>query len=130
MAAQKGSAFLLKAGGTTVGGLRATSFTINNQEVDVTNKDSSGMRELLAGAGIQSMSISANGVFTDAASEETVRARAAANSIDAWSIVSGNGDDWSGSFLVTSYERSGDHDSEEQFTISLASSGAIAFTAA
>ena len=65
MVAQKGSLFLLKVGDgggpevfTTVGGLRTTSFNINNGTVDVTNKDSSGMRELLAGGGIQTMSLS------------------------------------------------------------------------
>ena len=46
MAAQKGSAMLMKVGNggspetfTTIGGLRSTSLTINNESVDVTNKD-------------------------------------------------------------------------------------------
>ncbi len=137
MTAQKGSLFLLKAGDgggpetfTTVGGMRATNFQINNQTVDVTNKDSAGMRELLAGAGVQSMSLSANGVFTDSAAEETVRSQAAANTINNYQIVSGNGDKWQGAFLITSYQRSGAHDADEQFSISLESSGAITFPAA
>ena len=46
MAAQKGSALLLKAtpaGGslTTIAGLRSTSMTINGETVDITNKSSS-----------------------------------------------------------------------------------------
>jgi TP901-1 family phage major tail protein len=137
MVAQKGSLFLLKVGDgggpetfTTVGGLRTTRFTVNNTPVDVTNKGSSGMRELLAGGGIQSMSVSGDGVFTDAATEETVRANAAANSINNYQIVSGNGDVWQGAFLITNYGRSGAHTAEETFTISLESSGAITFTAA
>ena len=59
MAAQKGSALLLKIGAdataaasadtyTTVGGLRSTSITLNQESVDITNKDSSNARELLA----------------------------------------------------------------------------------
>ncbi len=135
MPAQKGSLFLLKAGDgggpetfTTVAGLRSTSFTINNATVDVTTKDSAGMRELLAGAGIQSMSVSANGVFTDSAAEATLRANAAANSVNNYQIVSGNGNTWEGGFLITSYGRSGDHNNEESFTISLESSGTITFT--
>ena len=72
MAAQKGSAMLMKVGNggspetfTTIGGLRSTSLTINNESVDVTNKDSSNKRTMLAAAGVQSISVSGSGVFTD-----------------------------------------------------------------
>lgn len=137
MAAQKGALFLLKVGDgggpetfTTVGGLQTASFNINTASVDVTNMSSNGMRELLAGAGIQTMSLSGNGVFTDSAAEETVRANAAANSIDNYQLIAGNGDTWQGAFLITSYQRSGNFDGAEAFTISLESSGAITFTAA
>ena len=137
MVAQKGSLFLLKVGDgggpevfTTVGGLRTTSFNINNGTVDVTNKDSSGMRELLAGGGIQTMSLSGDGVFTDIATEETLRAQAAANSINNYQIVAGNGDVWQGAFQITTYQRNGSFDGEEAFSVSLESSGAVTFTAA
>ena len=50
MAAQKGIELLLKVeatpgGGTynTVGGMRASTITINNEMVDVTSKDSAGL---------------------------------------------------------------------------------------
>ncbi len=136
MAAQKGTLFLLKVGDgggpetfTTVGGFKTASFNINTASVDVTNMGSNGMRELLAGAGIQTMSLSGNGVFTDSAAEETVRANAAANSIDNYQLVAGNGDTWQGAFLINSYQRSGNFDGAEAFTISLESSGAITFTA-
>ncbi|RME64310.1 MAG: hypothetical protein D6782_08530 [Alphaproteobacteria bacterium] len=62
MAAEKGSAFLLKIsdGGapavfTTVGGMRTTSLAINAEAVDITNKESGGWRALLGGAGVQTM---------------------------------------------------------------------------
>ena len=65
MAAQKGSALLLKIGDgaspeafTTIGGLRSTSITQNDEAVDITNKDSSAVRALLANGGVQSTSIS------------------------------------------------------------------------
>ena len=80
MAAQKGSAMLLKIGNggspetfTTVGGLRSTSITQNDEAVDVTTKDSSAKRQLLAQAGVQSLTVSGSGVLTDAASEATMR---------------------------------------------------------
>ena len=79
MAAQKGLDMLLKINTSgssyaTVGGLRSTSITLNDESVDVTSKDSLGHRALLAGGGMNSVSISASGVFTDASSEEACRA--------------------------------------------------------
>ena len=35
----------------TIGGLRSTTITLNDESVDITNKDSLGHRQLLAGAG-------------------------------------------------------------------------------
>ena len=87
MAAQKGASMLLKVGDgaspesfTTIAGLRSTSITLNDEAVDITNKDSSGNRELLADGGIHSMSISGSGVFRDQASEETLRSKMNATS--------------------------------------------------
>ena len=89
MAAQKGSAMLLKIETSTdtyatVGGLRSTSITMNDEAVDVTNKDSLGARTLLAGGGTQSLSVSGSGVFTDNLQEQAVRTAfyAQANSSD------------------------------------------------
>jgi len=135
MAAQKGRAFLLKqgtaAGGTTLAGLRATSFRVNQQLVDVTNKDSANQwRELLGGVGPRSLSIQAEGVFQDAAVEETVRGYAFAGTANAFGLVFESGDRIDGSFVVASYERSGAHDGEEQYALTLESAGAITFTAA
>ena len=78
MAAQRGGALLLKmnvsGSMTTIGGLRSTSITINDEAVDISNKDSSS-RQLLPQGGILSMSVSASGVFTDTASEQTLRSK-------------------------------------------------------
>lgn len=136
MTAQKGSIVLLKVGDgatptesfTTVGGLRTTSFTHNNQTVDTTNKDSGAWRELLDGAGTRSITISGSGVFTDAASEETVRGFAMNNQIKNYQMTFGNGDSMSGAFQITSYQRSGNYNNEETYSLSLASAGEITFT--
>ena len=61
MAAQKGLDMLLKVNTSgssyaTVGGLRSTSITLNDESVDITNKDSLGHRQLLAGGGMNSVS--------------------------------------------------------------------------
>jgi len=134
MAAQLGLSFLLKqgtaAGGTTLAGMRSTSMTINQQIVDVTTKDSSNRwRELLAGAGVRSMTITAAGVFTDAAVEETVRGYAFAGSANAFGLIFANSDKIDASWIISSYSRAGEHDGEETYSITLESAGAITFTA-
>ena len=48
-----------------IGGIRTESMTINNETVDVTDKDGNGWRELLEGAGITSMSLKGSGVVSD-----------------------------------------------------------------
>ena len=62
MAAEKGSAFLLKIGDgespvgyTTIAGLRTTQMTVNGEPVAITSKDSGGWRQLLSGAGVRSV---------------------------------------------------------------------------
>jgi len=134
MAAQKGRNFLLKQGtaaaGTTLAGMRVTSLTLNNEQVDITNKDSGGWRELLEDAGTQSIDLSVEGVFKDTATEETVRGYAFTNSINAFGLVFGNGDSMDGSWAISNYQRSGAHNGEETYSMTLQSSGAPVYTAA
>ena len=141
MAAQKGSAFLLKDNATgtpaTIGGLRSTSMTVNGEIVDITTKDSSTMvtsggdkgREILSAGGIRSLSISASGVFLDGATDENVRDAAFKGELNAYQLVFGNGDTVDGTFAITSYERAGEFNGEETFSLTLESSGVITFTA-
>ena len=56
--AQKGNSYLLKVADkydgtdyTTVGAMKTTAMTLTNTSVDITNKDSGGWQELLAGGG-------------------------------------------------------------------------------
>ena len=124
MTAQDGATFLLQVGDgggpevfTTVAALKQVALAIVNEVIDVTNMGSNGMRELLGGVGTQSVSLEGEGVFTDGAAEETIRANAASRSIDNYRIVAGNGDVWQGAFLIFRYTRSGDIDGEENFSI-------------
>ncbi len=132
--AEKGLSFLLKIGapaGTTVAGLRATSFTLNGGSVDVTNKDSTGQwRELLAAASTISMSFAASGVFQDNSGVITMRASCIARTLDAYTLLFESGDTYDGTFQVTSIEQSGDFDGELNYSVSLESSGVITLTAA
>jgi len=128
--AEKGLAFLLKVAGVAVAGMRSTSFTLNGEEVDVTNKDSAGWRTLLAGAGVTSMSVSASGVFVDNSNMIAVRGYAIAKTLNTFVLEFESGDTYTGSFQVASCEQSGEHNGEVTYSISLSSSGAVTFAAA
>ena len=140
MAAGKGSSFLLKDNSTgtpaTVGGLRSTSMTINGEAVDITTKDSNAFitsgndkaRDLLQGGGVRSMSISASGVFTDSSTENNIRGFAFDGAIQNYDLVFSDGSKVSGAFLITSYERAGEFNGEETYSLTLESSNTITYT--
>lgn len=141
MAAQKGSALLLKIGAdntaaaasdtyTTVGGLRSTSITHNDEAVDVTTKDSSNVRELLANGGIQTVSISGSGVFTDAASETTLKTAFGASAFSNYEVIVPDFGTYQGKFMLASLEYAGEYNGEVTYSATLESSGSITFTSA
>lgn len=138
MTAQRGKDLLVKIsdGGdpesfTTVAGLRATTLSFNAQTVDVTNADSaSEWRELLAGAGVKTASISGSGVFKDAASDEALRSAFFAQSLPNFQIVIPDFGTVTGTFKVTGLNYDGPYDGEVKVSLTLASAGALAFAAA
>ncbi|HEX8124630.1 MAG TPA: phage tail protein [Allosphingosinicella sp.] len=132
MAAEKGSAFLLKVGNggsppvfATVAGMRTTQMSVNGEAVNVTSKDSGGWRELLSGAGIRSVSVAASGIFTGSAAEVRVRTNALAGQVDDFELSFESGERLRGRFLVTRLDYSGDYNGERNYALSLESSGAV-----
>ena len=140
MPAGKGSSFLLKDNSTgtpaTIGGLRSTSMTINGEAVDITTKDSNAFissgndkaRDLLQGGGVRSMTLSASGVFTDWSTENILRGFAFDGAIQNYDLIFSDGSKISGAFLVTSYERAGEFNGEETYSVTLESSNTITYT--
>ena len=132
MAAEKGSAFLLKVGNgaeppvfATVAGMRTTQMSVNGEAVNVTSKDSGGWRELLSGAGVRSVSVAASGIFTGSAAETRVKANALAGQIDEYELSFESGERLRGRFLVTRLDYSGDYNGERNYALSLESSGQV-----
>jgi len=140
MVAQKGRLLLLKVGDgtspenfTTIAGLRDTSLVINDTSVDITTKDDDGIRKLLDGKFVLTMSVSGTGVFKDDATINSLRSHIMAGTHANFRVVvPGDGDaggTYEGEFRIESLDQSGTHDGEVQYSISLASAGNIAFTA-
>ncbi len=133
MAAEKGSAFLLKIGNgasplvyATVAGMRTTQLSVNGEAVNVTSKDSGGWRELLSGAGIRSVSVSASGIFTGSAAEGRVKGNALSGTLDDYELSFEGGERMRGRFLVTRLDYSGDYNGERTYALNLESSGPVA----
>jgi TP901-1 family phage major tail protein len=132
MTAQKGSAFLLKISDgeampayQTVAGLRTTQMTVAGDTVVVTNKASGGWRELLSGAGVRSVSVSAAGIFLGSAAEAQVRANAMAGTLDDYELSFEDGEKLRGRFLIQRLDYSGDFNGERNYSLQLESSGAV-----
>ena len=136
MAAQRGKDILLKIEQTTgafvtVAGLRARTISLNAKTVDATDADSAGRwRELLGGAGIRSAAVSGQGIFRDAASDALIREAFFDQSLKTWRLIVPDFGVLEGPFLVSALEYAGDHEGEATFAISLASGGAVSFSAA
>ncbi|EEX10446.1 phage major tail protein, -1 family [Ruegeria lacuscaerulensis ITI-1157] len=136
MGAQNGKDLLVKVdmNGTglfeTIAGLRATRISFNAESVDVTSLESQGgWRELLSGAGVKSASISGSGVFKDAGTDERARQLFFDGETPAFQVIIPDFGIVEGPFQVTGIEYSGSHNGEATYEMSLASAGALTFTA-
>lgn len=132
MAAEKGSAFLLKVGSgsappvySTVAGLRTTQLSVNGEVVNVTSKDSGGWRELLSGAGTRSVSVAGSGIFIGSTAESRVKTNALAGLLDDYELSFESGERMRGRFLVTRLDYAGDYNGERTYTLALESSGEV-----
>jgi TP901-1 family phage major tail protein len=138
MPSQKGRDLLLKIGDgatpteafATIGAARTNNMTINNNPIDATTMEDDGVQTMLADAGVQSMSLSIEGVFKDSAAEELLRAQAFARTAVNYELTFPNGDEYAGSFVVQDYVRGGTHDGLETFSCTLVRTGDGVFTAA
>jgi TP901-1 family phage major tail protein len=131
MAAERGSAFLLKLGAgsptaySTVAGLKTTQLSINGDAVAITNKDSGGWRELLSGAGVRSVSVAASGIFTGSSAEQQLRVLALGGGLADYELSFESGERMQGRFLVSRLEYAGDFNGERNYTLALESSGEV-----
>lgn len=137
MAAQNGRDLLIKMDMTgtgqfeTVAGLRASRLGFNAETVDVTSLDSSGRwRELLSGAGVRSASISGSGVFRDADSDGRARQVFFDGETPQCQVIIPEFGVVQGPFMITGLEYAGSWNGEATYELTLASAGALSFTAA
>lgn len=119
----------LLATSPVIAAMRTTGFRIDGQTIEVTDKDSpSAHRELLGGAGISSMSITAGGLLTGSAQSQTLVTRTLTRSTDSYRLEFDNGDTITGLFQLTRFEATGDYNREQTYSLTLESAGELTFT--
>jgi TP901-1 family phage major tail protein len=136
MAVQNGKDLLIKVdmvgdgSFVTLAGLRAQRFSLNAEQVDVTSLESvGGWRELLAGAGVKSASITGSGVFRDGATDARAREIFFTAQMPDFQVVVPDFGTIEGPFQITSIEYAGSHNGEATYEISMASAGVLTFVA-
>ena len=136
MAVQSGKDLLIKLDligdgqFVTIAGLRATRISFNAETVDVTSLESiGGWRELLAGAGVRSASISGSGVFRDANTDERARQIFFDGEVPRFQVIIPNFGVIEGKFQISAIEYSGNYNGEATYDMTMASAGVLTFTA-
>jgi TP901-1 family phage major tail protein len=132
MTAQKGSAFLLKISDgalpptyRTVAGLRTTQMSITGDTVVITSKESGGWRELLSGAGVRQVSVSAAGIFLGSEAEAQLRTNAMSGTLGDYELSFEDGEKLRGRFLIQRLDYAGDFNGERNYSLQLESSGEV-----
>ncbi len=136
MAVQNGRDLLVKLDMTgdgsfqTIAGLRATRISFNAETVDVTSLESAGgWRELLAGAGVKSAAITGSGVFRDDATDARARQIFFDGEVPGFQVVIPSFGIVEGPFQISAIEYAGSHNGEATYEMTMASAGALSFTA-
>ena len=135
MTAQKGRDVLVKLNTTgstyvAIGGARSVTLTIANTPVDITNADDAGIRKLLQGAGVTSVSVKLQGVYVDDTYEGTIRSDALTNAHRNYQVVmpgSVSQGAFSGSFMLTSNEYAATYNESMTKSLTLESAGPVTF---
>jgi len=112
-------------------GVRTRGVSISNEYVDVTNDDDNGWRTLLADPGLRSVEVTAGGITkNEILINEMMKASITGEPLDVnlpTSLTTPG--TLSGTFLVSAYEQTGEHDGAVEFSATFMSSGVVTYTA-
>ena len=109
-----------------IGGSSSHTLSINNEQVDVSDKDSSRWKELLA-AGDRSLSLTMSGFVSSDANFAIMAAAAVADTILNYKLYYGNSKTITGAFHIDSLEYTGERNAGQAFSCTLTNSGAPTF---
>lgn len=129
MAKFNGTSLSITIGGTAIELNTSVSLSLNSTEVECTNKDSSGFKEMLMGT--KDWSMSGTSYINYAATQGLDEARAAwlaGTSVTAVFTTGATGDSTaSGSAYFTNIEETGELDGAAEWTFTLGGTGTLTF---
>ena len=132
MSILSGSSVLIQVGSggmpetfATLGGLRTSDMQVRCRGTEASGPESGVWQKLSPVAGLLAMSLKGSGAVTGSAADETLRGYVFAGTPASFRFVFASGAHVTGSFLVLSYQRWGDHDGEESYAIYLESAGTL-----
>lgn len=127
MAKAPGRLATLARGGTPIGGVRVTTVSVANEPIDVTDKDSAGIVELLSQAATKQITLSVEGVYRDPVLRAIAFNAAGSPLITDLTFTFADAlvaaDQLAGNFFMTSYEEGNPHDDAVEFSSEFVSSG-------
>lgn len=132
MAKAPGRYHVISKGGTPIGGVKVTTLKFSAEPIDVTDKDSAGIMEVLADSASQSFTMSVEGVYKDPilrtiwASPTTSKLLTDLTFKFADALAAA--DTLVGNVFMTSYEEGNPDDGPASFSAEFQSSGSWAFT--
>ncbi len=135
MAAKAGRKLRVKydsgGGAAVIAGARTDSLTINNEMIDVTDKDDAGVRTLLDDIGVKSLSMQCEGVLVDDTLADLARDATENAALHDMEFEDTGIGTYAGEFFISSFEYSGAEGTDPAtFSCQFESSGAITFTPA
>lgn len=133
MAAAAGRLMRIKydsgAGAAVVAGARTDSLTINNEMIDITDKDDTGVRTLLDDIAVKSFSASCTGVLVDATLITLADSATTSAAVHDFEIEIGSAGairTYSGSFFISSFAVTGEDGANPiTFEMTIDSAGAV-----
>jgi TP901-1 family phage major tail protein len=128
MAGANGRALTLDWDSVTLVGVRTKGYTITNDYVDVTTDDDDGWRTLLADPGLRALEATAEGISSDQVLiAEMMKANITGEPLTI-QLPTTTGT-LAGTFLVSSFEQTGEHDGAVEFSATFMSTGVVTYTA-
>lgn len=115
-----------------IAGVRVSTIKWGAESIDVTDKDSAGITELLAVVASQQITLSCEGVYSSPVLRDIAFDTAAPKLLTDMTFKFGDGlaakDTITGNFFFGSYEEANPHDAESTFSCEFVSSGAWTHT--
>ena len=122
----------VRRGATMIGGVRVSTIAFAAEPIDVTDRDSNGIIELLATAATQQVTLTVEGIYTDVTLRTIAMTPATSKLLTDLTFKFADAltaaDTLGGNFFMTEYEEGNPHDDATTFSATFVSSGPWALT--